>query len=76
MNLIWNVDRHSVSDLKRRHGVSGYIEENTVRKLILASGSLGRRELMTMHGYTFEVKPSNIPEATREALPRTSKAEV
>lgn len=35
-----------------------------MRKLILASGSLGRRELMKMHGYTFEVKPSHIPEIT------------
>jgi septum formation protein len=35
-----------------------------MRPLILASGSLGRRELMKMHGYSFEVKPSNIPEAT------------
>jgi len=34
------------------------------RPLILASGSLGRRELMKLHGYTFEVKPSNIPEIT------------
>jgi len=40
----------------------------TNRKLILASGSLGRRELMKMHGYTFEVRPSNIPEPTEARL--------
>ena len=34
------------------------------KKLILASGSLGRRELMTFHGYEFEVRPSNVPEPT------------
>jgi len=34
------------------------------RPLILASGSLGRHELMKVHGYTFEVKPSHIPEIT------------
>ena len=32
--------------------------------LILASGSLGRRELMTLHGYAFTVRPSNIDEPT------------
>ena len=37
-------------------------------RLILASGSLGRRELMKFHGYTFEVKPSNIPEPTEARL--------
>ena len=36
--------------------------------LILASGSLGRRELMKMHGYQFEVRPSNIPEPTEARL--------
>jgi septum formation protein len=41
---------------------------NINRKLILASGSLGRRELMKMHGYTFEVRPSNIPEPTEARL--------
>lgn len=35
------------------------------KKLILASGSLGRRELMKLHGYEFEVRPSNVPEPTR-----------
>ncbi len=34
------------------------------KPLILASGSLGRRELMKLHGYTFEVRPSNVPEPT------------
>ena len=32
--------------------------------LILASNSLGRRELMTLHGYTFTVQPSHIDEPT------------
>jgi septum formation protein len=37
-------------------------------RLILASGSLGRRELMKLHGYTFEVKPANIDEPTEARL--------
>lgn len=37
-------------------------------RLILASGSLGRRELMKLHGYTFDVMPSNIPEPTEARL--------
>jgi septum formation protein len=37
-------------------------------RLILASGSLGRRELLKLHGYQFEVKPSNIPEPTEARL--------
>ena len=37
-------------------------------RLTLASGSLGRRELMKLHGYDFEVKPSNIPEPTEARL--------
>jgi septum formation protein len=37
-------------------------------RLILASGSLGRRELLKLHGYTFDVKPSNIPEPTEARL--------
>jgi len=37
------------------------------KKLILASGSLGRRELMKFHGYEFEVRPSNVPEPTEAA---------
>jgi len=36
--------------------------------LILASGSRGRRELLELHGYTFEVRPSNIPEPTEARL--------
>ena len=32
--------------------------------LILASKSLGRRELMTLHGYAFTVAPSHIDEPT------------
>lgn len=37
-------------------------------RLILASGSHGRRWLMTQAGYEFEVKPSNIPEPTEARL--------
>ena len=37
-------------------------------RLILASGSLGRRELLKLHGYDFEVRPSNIPEPTEARL--------
>ena len=37
-------------------------------RLTLASGSLGRRELLKLHGYQFEVKPSNIPEPTEARL--------
>ena len=33
-------------------------------RLILASGSQGRRWLMQQAGYPFEVKPSHIPEPT------------
>ena len=33
-------------------------------RLTLASGSLGRRELLKLHGYSFDVKPSNIDEPT------------
>jgi len=36
--------------------------------LILASNSLGRRELMKLHGYTFEVIPANIDEPTEARL--------
>ena len=38
------------------------------KPLILASGSLGRRELLKLHGYTFEVRPSNVPEPTEARL--------
>lgn len=38
------------------------------KKLILASGSLGRRELMKRHGYEFEVRPANIDEPTEARL--------
>lgn len=37
-------------------------------RLILASGSWGRRWLMEQAGYEFEVKPSNIPEPTEARL--------
>ena len=33
-------------------------------RLILASGSLGRRELMKRAGYAFEVRPANVDEPT------------
>lgn len=33
-------------------------------RLILASGSPARRELLTRYGYTFEVQPANIEEPT------------
>ena len=36
--------------------------------LILASGSLGRRELLKLHGYSFEVKPANIDEPAEARL--------
>ncbi len=41
---------------------------NPNRPLILASGSLGRRELLKLHGYDFVVRPSNIPEPTEARL--------
>ncbi|QEL13748.1 Maf family protein [Limnoglobus roseus] len=37
-------------------------------RLILASGSLGRRELMKLHGYQYEVQPANIDEPTEARL--------
>lgn len=37
-------------------------------RLTLASGSLGRRELLKLHGYTFEVRPANIDEPTEARL--------
>ncbi|HET6572800.1 MAG TPA: Maf family protein [Fimbriiglobus sp.] len=37
-------------------------------RLILASGSLGRRELLKLHGYEFEVRPANIDEPTEARL--------
>jgi septum formation protein len=42
-------------------------------RLILASGSLGRRELLKRAGYTFDVLPANIDEPTGEGYsdPRT-----
>lgn len=38
------------------------------KPLYLASNSLGRHELMKLQGYTFEVRPSNIPEPTEARL--------
>ena len=37
-------------------------------RLVLASGSLGRRELLKLHGYEFEVRPANIDEPTEARL--------
>ena len=37
-------------------------------RLTLASGSLGRRELLKLHGYTFYVRPANIDEPTESRL--------
>jgi septum formation protein len=51
-------------------------EPQTLR-LILASGSWGRRELLTQAGYTFEVMPSNVNEPeTGFADPRSFTAAV
>jgi septum formation protein len=33
-------------------------------RIVLASGSHGRRYLLEKHGYSFDVKPSNVPEPT------------
>jgi septum formation protein len=44
------------------------MSSTTPLRLILASGSRGRRELMQFHGYPFEVRPSNIPEPTEARL--------
>ena len=38
------------------------------RRLILASGSLGRRELLKLYGYEFDVRPANIDEPTEARL--------
>jgi septum formation protein len=37
-------------------------------RLTLASGSLGRRELLKLHGYDFDVRPSHIDEPTEARL--------
>ena len=51
-------------------------EPQTLR-LILASGSWGRRELLTQAGYTFEIIPSNVDEPeTGFADPRSFTATV
>ena len=42
--------------------------KNLPFRLTLASGSLGRRELLKLHGYEFEVRPANIPEPTEARL--------
>jgi septum formation protein len=47
-------------------------------RLILASGSFGRRDLLTRAGYTFEVRPANIdePPGTDFTDPRTMVQQV
>ena len=51
--------------------------EPTPLRLILASASWGRRELLTQSGYTFEVMPSGVDEPeTGFAGPRTFTAAV
>lgn len=37
-------------------------------RLTLASGSLGRRELLKLHGYPFDVRPADIDEPTEARL--------
>ena len=37
-------------------------------RLILASGSVGRRELLTQAGYTFDVMPADIDEPTEAGM--------
>ena len=37
-------------------------------RLVLASGSWGRRWLLETHGYTFDVQPSNVDEPTEARL--------
>jgi septum formation protein len=37
-------------------------------RLVLASGSLGRRELLKFHGYAFDILPANIDEPTEARL--------
>src|SRR5439155_10557249 len=44
-------------------GIDDMGEQPPVR-LILASGSLGRRELLKRAGYAFEVRPANVDEPT------------
>lgn len=50
----------------------------TLHRLILASGSLGRRELLKQAGYQFEVHPSNIEEHDGQGVtdPRRYVAEL
>ena len=50
----------------------------TLHRLILASGSLGRRELLKQAGYQFEVLPSNIEEHDGQGVtdPRRYVAEL
>lgn len=40
--------------------------EQSPFRLILASGSLGRRELLKQAGYRFEIQPANVDEPTGE----------
>lgn len=47
---------------------SHFVGTKTPVRLILASGSLGRRELLKYHGYQFEIRPSHIDEPTEARL--------
>src|SRR5437764_7984065 len=59
-----------VADLRRDSPVMAAPQTS---RLILASGSPARRELLTRAGYTFEVRPAHIEEPTGEGFsdPRT-----
>jgi septum formation protein len=61
----------SRSALAATHGDIGRMETSPTSlpfRLILASGSWGRKWLLEQAGYSFEVKPSNIPEPTEARL--------
>src|SRR5438270_871475 len=59
--------------MARSRRVSSQMEAQLPFRLILASGSPARRELLTRAGYTFEVMPANIDEPTGAGFsdPRT-----
>src|SRR5262249_33827261 len=45
------------------------VAESTSTRLILASGSVGRRYLLEKAGYTFEVTPSGVDEPNEAGFP-------
>ncbi len=47
------------------HVPARYSKEADMRRLVLASASPRRRELLTQAGFTFEVHPAHIPEDPR-----------